>query len=255
MKKGKITAIGPTSIETSITDFDFGSIVSPVIHKRTGTCIGVISYVIEETRSKGNLKRYQMVNLEDEVVNGSGRYFIMRFDVPIKWYPVTFDQLEKINLVMIESSLSVEYIKEYVIRDCFRNDRGGFMCNIDESPFRYVEGVEELKNIIRNHNAKIAEIRAKCRGSFIGTRSSRLSSSYGGVDEYVWTPAARLIWQTLAEETIKDLKKYLYQSDANLSNTKANIIMSFDAKPLSLELRRVQDDLGSILNGFQRQKN
>lgn len=243
LKKGKITAMGPSSLETSIKSFDFGSIGSPVLHKKSGVCIGVVAFVIEEVRSRGNIKRYQMVNLEDDVLLDSGRFYIMRLDIPLKFNQVSFAQLEKMTNNVNESSLSVEYIKEYVINQCFRNELCGFMCTIDESPLKEHEGLFELKTIIKNHNQKIIEIKMRSR-YHVDARG-----------QIIWGKGVRLIWQQIAEETLKDLKKYLYQKDADLGSTKAKFVMPFDANPLSIELRALQKDIVAIINVIQRQTN
>ena len=153
VKRGFVTGFGPTSIEISGSQklFELGSIGAPVIHKKTGTCIGIVSFVVEDLKSRGNVRVRQSLNLEDKY-DTSGRFYVVRFDVKLDWFETSLEKLEKINLYLRDASLTCDYIEEYIIKYC--NARNIHNC-LPTDNLQQIDGMDELKEIIFNFNARI----------------------------------------------------------------------------------------------------
>lgn len=163
VKRGLVTGFGPTSIEISGSQklFELGSIGAPVIHKKTGTCIGIVSFIVEELKSRGNVKIRQALNLKDKY-DTSGRFYVVRFDVQLDWIESSIEKLQRINLNIRDASLVCDYINEYLIRYCNLKD---IYRTLEADILQQIDGVEALKDFVFSFNSKV-EMNTKARGGY-----------------------------------------------------------------------------------------
>lgn len=228
VKRGFVTGFGPTSIEISGSQklFELGSIGAPVIHKKTGTCIGIVSFVVEDLKSRGNVRVRQSLNLEDKY-DTSGRFYVVRFDVKLDWFETSLEKLEKINLYLRDASLTCDYIEEYIIKYC--NARNIHNC-LPTDNLQQIDGMDELKEFIFNFNARIESDSANRNGY------------------------SNLKWQLNVEDLLRDLIKLISQYNSFLKSYKADIILPKDIIPLLRNLNKQRDSMNSQLKSFQRRR-
>ncbi len=228
VKRGLVTGFGPTSIEISGSQklFELGSIGAPVIHKKTGTCIGIVSFIVEELKSRGNVKIRQALNLKDKY-DTSGRFYVVRFDVQLDWIESSIEKLQRINLNIRDASLVCDYINEYLIRYCNLKD---IYRTLEADILQQIDGVEALKDFVFSFNSKV-EMNTKARGGY-----------------------SMLKWQFNVEALLRDLIKLLSQYNSNLKSYKAEVILPKDVIPLLKDLSKQRDAMNSVLKGFQRNR-
>jgi hypothetical protein len=81
---GKVAAIGPNLVEVT-AEFQPGNSGSPIIHRKTGKVIGVVSYLVHRELSLPNAKQ----------MNDPVRRFGYRLDTVRQWQQIQWAQFEK----------------------------------------------------------------------------------------------------------------------------------------------------------------
>ena len=215
LKSAKIRSIGAFMIEVDSPDFGIGSSGSPVVHVKTGMCIGMISHSFEKIESSGKVTRSRESDKNFKV-----RHYILRLDAPFEWMPLDSQKMEFLNKRVNEVYEIIqvsEMCVEIILKDMYAS-RGNRSTLVD---------------IYNRMNPKERDLANGIPGIL------KIISTYMGEGEYSGMNPTK--YKKITREYFNNFERFLFGLKAQLRSSEIDKYLPSDYVPINRRIEKLME--------------